>query len=185
MGEGDLHRTSSPSDGNRSRTGRAYIRQFAAENPRSEEWAKTWLDQMEKSIEKLDGKPCEEAIEKMNDPFPSITIVAALLTMTWRIVETTGPQMFLTSDNPAVYIRYEGYGLGGKEARDRHAHLTALRAARIAERLPPEFQLTSRPTRRLCVKSTSGSSVRRLASCSLTIGHHGWRRSWRGTIWAS
>ena len=35
--------------------------------------------------------------------------------MTWRSVGTTGPQMFLTSDNPAVYIRYEGYGLGGKE----------------------------------------------------------------------
>ena len=26
---------------------------------------------------KLNGKPCEEAVEKMNDPFPSITIVAA------------------------------------------------------------------------------------------------------------
>jgi Protein of unknown function (DUF4238) len=96
--------------------GRAYIRQFAAANQHDDDWVRTWLEQMERSIEKLNGKPCEEAIEKMNDPFPSITIVNALLSMTWRIVETTGPQLFLTSDNPAVYIRYEGYGLGGKEA---------------------------------------------------------------------
>ncbi len=96
--------------------GRAYIHQFAAVNGRNDEWVKTWLEQMEKSIEKLNGKPCEEAIEKMNDPFPSGTIVAALLSMTWRIVESTGPQLFLTSDNPSVYIRYEGYGLGGKES---------------------------------------------------------------------
>jgi hypothetical protein len=96
--------------------GRTYIHQFAAANQRSEDWVKTWLEQMERSIEKLGGKPCEEAIEKMNDPFPSFTIVTALLSMTWRIVETAGPQLFLTSDNPAVYIRYEGYGLGGKEA---------------------------------------------------------------------
>jgi hypothetical protein len=96
--------------------GQAYIRQFAAVNGRSDKWVKTWLEQMEKSIEKLNGKPCEEAIEKMNDPFPSGTIVAALLSMTWRVVQSTGPQLFLTSDNPSVYIRYEGYGLGGKES---------------------------------------------------------------------
>jgi Protein of unknown function (DUF4238) len=95
--------------------GHAYVQQITAAGLRSEEWAKSWLVQMEQSIEKLDGKPCEEAIEKMNDPFPSVAIVEALLSMTWRIVETSGPQLFLTSDNPAVYFRAEGYGLGGKE----------------------------------------------------------------------
>ena len=43
-------------------------------------------------------------------------ILGALLDMTWRIIETSGPQLFITSDNPAVYIRCEGFGLGGKEA---------------------------------------------------------------------
>ena len=47
--------------------GRAYIHKFAAANERSDEWVKTWLEQMERSIDKLNGKPCEEAVEKMND----------------------------------------------------------------------------------------------------------------------
>ncbi len=96
--------------------GRSQIRQFVEANQRSEAWEKAWLEQMERSIEKLHGKPSEEAIERMNNPFPSEMILGALLDMTWRIVESAGPQLFVTSDNPAVYIRCEGYGLGGKEA---------------------------------------------------------------------
>ena len=42
-------------------------------------------------------------------------ILGALLDMTRRIVESTGPQFFITSDNPAVYFLREGYGLGGEE----------------------------------------------------------------------
>jgi Protein of unknown function (DUF4238) len=95
--------------------GHAAIQESAAANQRSEEWVNAWLEQMEKSIEKLNGKPCEEAVERMNDPFPSPRIIAALLSMTWRIAESTGPQTFITSDNPAVYFRAEGYGLGGNE----------------------------------------------------------------------
>jgi hypothetical protein len=95
--------------------GHTQIRLFAQANRRSEEWVNAWLTQMGQSIEKLDGKAPQEAIERMNNPFPSETIVAVLLDLTWRIVESGGPQLFITSDNPAVYFRAEGYGLGGKE----------------------------------------------------------------------
>ena len=95
--------------------GRNYIHLLAQTNRLSEERVNTWLAEMEKSIEKLDGKSPREAVERLNNPFPSQTIVGALIDMTWRIVESTGPQLFITSDNPAVYFRAEGYGLGGKE----------------------------------------------------------------------
>jgi hypothetical protein len=95
--------------------GRIQVRQLAEANQLSEEWVSTWLEQMEHSIERLDGKAWEIATERTNQPFPSERILAALLDMTWRIVESTGPQLFITSDNPAVYFRAEGYGLGGEE----------------------------------------------------------------------
>ena len=38
-----------------------------------------------------------------------------LLSVTWRIIEKSGQQHFIISDNPAVYFRAEGYGLGGPE----------------------------------------------------------------------
>jgi Protein of unknown function (DUF4238) len=82
---------------------------------RGEECRAAWLERTEQSIEKLNGKPCKEAVERMNDPFPSPRIIATLLSMTWRIAETTAAQTFITSDNPAVYFRAEGYGLGGPE----------------------------------------------------------------------
>ena len=82
---------------------------------RGEEWRNAWLEKVELSIEKLNGQPCEEAIERMNDPFPSQQILAVLLSMTWRIIEKSGQQHFIISDNPAVYFRAEGYGLGGPE----------------------------------------------------------------------
>ena len=88
---------------------------------------------MERSIDKLNGKPCEEAVEKMNDPFPSITIVNALLTMTWRIVGLTGPQLFLTSDNPACLYPLRRIRIGRKRLRDRDAHLSVFRVAWVTE----------------------------------------------------
>lgn len=39
--------------------------------------------------------------------------------MTSRVIETSGSQFFVTSDNPAVYVRCEDYGPGGKEAHFR------------------------------------------------------------------
>jgi Protein of unknown function (DUF4238) len=89
---------------------------FAAANQLGNEWVDHWMKQIDEAIGRLDGKASEETTKQMHNPFPSEIIVATLLDMTWRVIETSGPQLFITSDNPAVYIRYEGYGLGGKEA---------------------------------------------------------------------
>jgi Protein of unknown function (DUF4238) len=95
--------------------GRNHVRKLAQVIQLSEKWVNAWLEQMEQSIERLDGRASEIAIERMNYPFPSEIILNALLDMTWRIVESTGPQFFITSDNPAVYFRAEGYSLGGED----------------------------------------------------------------------
>ena len=89
---------------------------FAVANQLGDEWVDHWMKQIDEAIGRLDGKASEETTKQMHNPFPSEIIVATLLDMTWRVIETSGPQLFITSDNPAVYIRYEGYGLGGKEA---------------------------------------------------------------------
>ena len=96
--------------------GRRFIRQMAEDRQLSQVEVDELLSRMEANLEKMGQESPKEAIDRINSPFPSEVIVMALLDMTWRIVESKGPQSYVTSDNPAVYIRYEGYGLGGKEA---------------------------------------------------------------------
>ena len=96
--------------------GRSYIRQLAEHRHLSEGEVEGLFARMEETIQRMGRDLPTEAIERIDCPFPSEVILAALHDMTWRIVVSSGPQFFITSDNPAVYIRYEGYGLGGKEA---------------------------------------------------------------------
>jgi hypothetical protein len=145
--------------------GLAFVRQITSAGLRSDEWAKSWLTQMELSMQRLDGKASDVAIERMNNPFPSQTIVAALIDMTWRIVESTGPQLFLTSDNPAVYFRAEGYGLGGPETEVVMPISTRLALHGSRNRKHPSFSrmtVNQRPVREfnkmLCSSSREKSA---------------------------
>jgi hypothetical protein len=54
--------------------------------------------------------PPDNIVDEIRSPWPYRSMVSAIEQMTWRILETTGPQYFITSDNPAFY--FGGLGLG-------------------------------------------------------------------------
>jgi hypothetical protein len=95
--------------------GRELVRRLAAENQHNDEWINERFGWIDAATEKLAKDTPTEVTDQMNSPFPSELIVGALLDLTWRVLETPGPQFFVTSDNPAAYFRWEGFGLGGHE----------------------------------------------------------------------
>jgi hypothetical protein len=48
--------------------------------------------------------------ETLRCPWPSETIFALIQGMTWRILKSSGPDSFLTSDNPVFYFECWGFG---------------------------------------------------------------------------
>jgi hypothetical protein len=59
----------------------------------------------------------ESISEQIRSPWPTNRILAAVSEMTWRVVRSSGPSWFLTTDNPAFY--FEGAGIGTE-----HSELT-------------------------------------------------------------
>jgi hypothetical protein len=57
-------------------------------------------------------EPPEEIVDQIHSPWPYDTMVCAIEGMTWRIVESIGPQYFIATDNPAFH--FGAYGLGSK-----------------------------------------------------------------------
>lgn len=55
-----------------------------------------------------------EIIAQLREPWPSAGMVDAIFTMSWRVVEASGPQFFMTSDNPAFF--FTSYGLARPES---------------------------------------------------------------------
>ena len=93
---------------------RDQIRQLAAEGALDPALTERRFREVEAFEEKASRETPKEVTERINNPIPSEAIVGALFVMTWRVVESTGPQFFITSDNPAFYFRGEGYGLGNE-----------------------------------------------------------------------
>jgi len=58
--------------------------------------------------------PPAEMLRQIREPWPSKNIVELLFRMTWRILISSGPTFFVTSDNPAFF--FQSYGLGRKES---------------------------------------------------------------------
>ena len=56
----------------------------------------------------------QSVLDKANEPWPSEKVVRTVFSMNWRILETRGPQFFITSDNPAFF--FEGFGLANDKA---------------------------------------------------------------------
>jgi hypothetical protein len=55
-----------------------------------------------------------EIIAQLREPWPSSGMLDAIFTMSWRVAETSGPQFFMTSDNPAFL--FTAYGLARPES---------------------------------------------------------------------
>jgi len=65
---------------------------------------------LEAAYEKYRIAPPPEVLDQLRDPRPTQKMVNALLGMSWRLVMTEPPELFLTSDNPLFY--FEGLGVG-------------------------------------------------------------------------
>ena len=68
------------------------------------------LKEIEKAEESLRTKTPESIVEQIRLPWASEQIIGLICAMSWRIVHSTGSDLFLTSDNPAYF--FEAFGIG-------------------------------------------------------------------------
>jgi hypothetical protein len=71
------------------------------------------LREVDAAQQKFASEPPPEVLKQIQEPWPSEDALQALFEMTWRVLESSGPQYFITTDNPAFFFR--AYGL----ARER------------------------------------------------------------------
>jgi hypothetical protein len=72
------------------------------------------LAQIDELCRKYNNAPPVAVIKEIRLPWPSLEIVELLERMTWRIVSTTGPSLYITSDNPAFY--FDAHGLNNRQS---------------------------------------------------------------------
>jgi hypothetical protein len=72
------------------------------------------LSEVEAARTKFQNEPPVEIIQQMREPWPSEGMLDAIHAMTWRVLISTGPQYFITTDNPAFF--FGAYGLATPEA---------------------------------------------------------------------
>ncbi len=65
---------------------------------------------LEVAYEKYRETPPTAVLDQLRDPRPTWAMVEAIRNMSWRLLITEPPEMFLTSDNPLFY--FEGLGFG-------------------------------------------------------------------------
>lgn len=82
-------------------------------------WAATTSDQDRVAkrlaeIERLRAafrdEPPAAVMDHIRNPWPTVKLINAVGSMTWRMALTTGSQRFITSDNPAFF--FEDFGIG-------------------------------------------------------------------------
>jgi hypothetical protein len=79
-----------------------------------DEWLARRMDELETARTKLEGRPPDNIVEEMREPWPSPDMLAAIFRMPWRVLVTGGPTFFMTSDNPVFF--FDAYGLGTPDA---------------------------------------------------------------------
>ncbi len=72
------------------------------------------LAQLDAIYEKYKGETPSEVIKQIREPWPTAEMVGLVQQMTWRVVETSGPNFFMTCDNPAFF--FSAYGLKNPKA---------------------------------------------------------------------
>ncbi len=68
------------------------------------------LVEVDATHQKLAVNPPPEIDKQVREPWPNEGMLDAIYQMTWRILISSGPQYFITSDNPAFF--FSAYGLG-------------------------------------------------------------------------
>ena len=95
---------------------RSQIAAMAADGSLTPDMVERRMGEIARAEEKFKSELPEEALVQVNNPLPSQAIVTALYAMTWRLLESRGPQFFITTDNPGFFFRAKGYGLGNPES---------------------------------------------------------------------
>ncbi len=68
------------------------------------------LAEVEATHQKLIVKPPPEIDKQVREPWPDERMLDCIYQMKWRVLISSGPQYFITSDNPAFF--FGAYGLG-------------------------------------------------------------------------
>jgi hypothetical protein len=96
----------------------ADVQQFVHSVATADDRALGLMDQRLADIEAIRQKyliePPPEVTEMIRTPWPSSNMVDAVLNMTWRVLVSSGPVYFITSDNPGHF--FSAYGLASKES---------------------------------------------------------------------
>ncbi len=85
---------------------REVAQQVQTLDPAWEEHRLAELDAVERSFS---SKPPQSVVDQMRDPWPNKEMVDAVYQMAWRILESLGPQGFITGDNPV--FMFDCWGL--------------------------------------------------------------------------
>ncbi len=72
------------------------------------------LAEVDVSQKKWSVKPSPELDTQIREPWPSERILDTIHRMTWRVLVSSGPLYFITSDNPAFF--FGAYGIGTPKA---------------------------------------------------------------------
>jgi hypothetical protein len=64
--------------------------------------------------EQYQREPPIEVVKHIREPWPTARVVELIKNMTWRVLRTSGPNFYMTSDNPAFF--FGPYGLEHAEA---------------------------------------------------------------------
>ncbi|WP_435017606.1 DUF4238 domain-containing protein [Tundrisphaera sp. TA3] len=91
------------------------LREVAEQHGHDEDWVQARIAVMERVLKEHQGELPQNIVDMVDSPFPSENVVAVLLTMHWRVLQSTGPQHFVTSDYPANFFLKEGIGLAVKD----------------------------------------------------------------------
>ncbi len=66
------------------------------------------LQEVDAAERKFGLEPPAEVLEQIREPWPSKRILQTLFGLTWRVLVSSGPQCFVTTDNPAFFFRAFG-----------------------------------------------------------------------------
>jgi hypothetical protein len=72
------------------------------------------LREVDAAERKLALHPPRGVLDQIREPWPSEGMLRALFGMTWRVLISSGPQYFITTDNPAFF--FGAYGLAREES---------------------------------------------------------------------
>ena len=93
---------------------REQLGQLAKERRLDQELLSRRLFELDLSEKKFQLELPSEAKEVIDNPWPTLELLQLIFSMTWRILETSGPQLFITTDNPAFF--FGAYGLRNPQA---------------------------------------------------------------------